>query len=531
MGQREVIDPFRGIGMDSRFKKIVALVVVGLVAVIVLMLITVTSVGAKEVGIVEISLGTNLPAGRVIAANYEKGPQAWTLGPGYHFFYWPWKYDIKKVPVTKITEGKVGILTAVDGKPLPRGQTFAPEWSEEEFGKMLDSQHFLTEGKGKGFKGPQTSVLPPGEYRLNTEHFHIKIVPATNIEVGKVGVIKSNVGREAETGTLTVPDRTYRGIVAKPLSRGLYYLNTDAFEVSKITVQKETLKFNPQTMGELDGGQITVRSQDGFEAPIDVDVTYQIMEENAPDIVARFVDNKGLISRLVVPAIRAEFRNAAGNVPMLNFILQRQQQEQLVLKNLSQRLLQHKVKIHEVYIRDIDFSKDPQLAALLKTQTDREIADQQKDTYIRQQKAAEEEKVLNRKAQEAVEEKKVVIAEQTINIAEQEADAAEKKADGEARAIERTAQAEAKKIELIAEAEAAKELKVGEAKAQAYAKLVKELGQENIALIEFLKEIAAGNIKVVPDVSVSGSQGSLLDALIGSYLKAQADKAKERKDK
>jgi uncharacterized membrane protein YqiK len=522
MANRDVIDPFEGSKFDRRMKRIVITAGAGIVVLIIILLMTFTSVGEKEAGIITITLGDDMPAGKIIATNGEKGIQAGVLGPGYHFFYWPWKYDIKKVPVVKIPENSVGIINAIDGKVLPRGQTFAPEWSEEEFDKMLDSQHFLT--KGSGYKGPQTSVLPPGEYRLNTDHFRIKIVPATNIQVGEVGVIKSNVGKESKMGTLTVPDRTYRGIVAAPLSRGMYYLNTEAFEINKISVKKETLKFNPQTMGRLDGGQITVRSQDGFEAPIDVDVTYQIEEENAPEVVARFVDNKGLEGRLVIPSIRAEFRNAAGNVPMLNFILQRQQQEQLVLKNLSERLLQHKVKIHEVYIRDIDFSKDPQLAALLKTQTDRQIAKEQMDTYISQQKAAEEEKVLNRKDQEAEEEKKVVIAEQKIKIAEQEADAAEKKADGEARAIERTAQAEAKKIELIAVAEASKEIKVGEARAQAYAKLVKELGQENIALLEFLKEIASGNIKVVPDVSVSGGSGNLLDALMGNYLKQQTGK-------
>ena len=527
MVQRNVSDFSKAVGLDKLYKKIIALAVAGLVVLIILIFLTITAVGEKEVGLVSITLGTNLPAGKIIAANYEKGPQAWTLGPGYHFFYWPWKYGIRKVAVTEIKEGNVGILTAIDGKPLTLGQTFAPEWPEAEFGKMLDSQYFLTQGNG--YKGPQKSVLPPGEYRLNTEHFRVKIVPATNIEVGKVGVIKSNVGKESEMGTLTVPDRTYRGIVAKPLSRGMYYLNTDAFEVNRISVQKETLNFNPRTKGEIGCGQITVRSKDGFEAPIDVDVIYQIREENAPDIVARFVNNKGLEKSLVIPTIRAEFRNAAGNVPMLNFILQRQQQEGLVLKNLKERLAQHKVEIHEVYIRDINFSKDPQLAALLKTQTDREIADQQKDTYVRQQETAKEKKVLNRKEQEAEEEKKVVIAEQKINIASKEADATEKKADGEARAIERTAQAEAKKIEFLAQAEASKELTVGKAKAQAYSNLVKELGRENIALLEFLKEIAAGKIKVVPDVSVSGSGGSLLDALFGNYLKQQTNKDNEKK--
>ncbi|TET34922.1 MAG: hypothetical protein E3J72_12360 [Planctomycetota bacterium] len=515
MAEHKVVDFYKRMSSGTKMISLTAAgLVVFIVLIVIVILFTVTSVGEKDVGLVSVTLGANLPAGTVIATDNEKGPQAWTLGPGYHFFYWPWKYDIKKAPVTEIKEGFVGILTAVDGKPLPPGQTFAPEWPEKEFGKMLDSQYFLTDGKG--YKGPQTSVLPPGAYRLNTEHFRVKIMPAVNIEVGKVGVIKSNVGKEPETGALTVPDRTYRGIVLIPLSRGMYYLNTDAYEVNRISVQKETLSFNPLIKGESGYGQITVRSQDGFEAPIDVDIIYQVLEENAPEIVARFVDNKGLEKSLVRPTIRAEFRNAAGKVPMLNFILQREQQEKLVLQNLSARLKQHKVEIHEVYIRDIDFSKDPQLAALLKTQTDREIADQNKTTYIRQQEAAKEKKVLNRTEQEAEEERKVVIAEQKIIIAEQEADAAEKKADGEARAIERTAQAEAKKVELL-----------GDAEAVAYGKLAKELGKENIALLEFLKEIAAGNIKVVPDVSVSGSQGSLLDALMGNYLKQQKNNEKK----
>lgn len=515
MARREVIDPFKGLNMDPRMKWIITLCVAGFVVLIILLLMTFTSVGEKEVGIVTVTLGANLPSGKILATEGEKGIQAWTLGPGFHFWYWPWSYDIKKVDVTKIPEGRVGIITATDGKPLPPGQTFAPEWSEEEFASMLDSQYFLTDGGG--YKGPQTSVLPPGEYRLNNDHFQVKIVPATNVKVGEVGVIKSNVGEESATGTLTVPDRTFRGIVAKPLSRGMYYLNTDAFEINKMSVAKETLRFQPGGVGTIEGGQITIRSEDGFEAPIDVSVTYQILDEDAPEVVARFVDNKGLVQKLLIPSVRAEFRNAAGNVSMLNFIKERQQQEELVHKNLTERLKQHKVTVHEVYIRGIDFSQDPQLTALLKTQTDRKIAEEDKKKFKEQQNAAMEEKVLNRKQQEAEEERKVVIAEQKIKIAEKEADAAEKKADGEARAIERTAQAEAKKIQLLAEAEAQKELKVGTAKAEAYAKLVEQLGQENIALIELIKEIGSKNIKVVPDVSVSG-QGSLLEALMGKML-------------
>ncbi|MFH1422886.1 MAG: SPFH domain-containing protein [Planctomycetota bacterium] len=510
---------------DNFRKRVLQVFIFGFIifiGLIILILITITKVGEKEVGIVSVTLGKNLPEGKIIAVNGEKGIQATTLGPGYHFFYWPWKYSIRKVSVIRIEESKIGLLTAIDGKPLPQDQAFAPKWEEKEFANMLDSKYFLAEGNG--YKGPQITVLPPGEYRLNTQHFKIKIVPATVISVGEVGVIKSNVGKEPDTGVTIVPDRTYRGIVKAPLLQGMYYLNTDAFEIFKVSVKKETLHFYPG----VGGGQITVRSIDGFEAPIDVSVTYRIKEENAPEVVSRFVDNRGLEEKLLIPSVRAEFRNAAENVSMLNFIKERSEQEQIVLAKLQEKLAVHKMTIHEVYMRDIDFGKDPQLASLLKTQQDRQMAKENRITFIEQQKASEEKKTLNRKEQEAEEERKVVIAEKKITIATQEAEAQVKKADGEARAIERTAQAEAKKIEFIAEAEAGKELKIGTAKAQAFAKLVEQLGIENIAMIELIKEIGLRNIKVIPEVMVSDG-GSLLDALVGKYLQKQKQEAGKEK--
>ena len=52
---------------------------------------------------------------------------------------------------------------------------------------------YLSHGGG-GFKGPQTSVLAPGKYRINPKLFTVEIVPATTIEQAMVGVVKSNVG-------------------------------------------------------------------------------------------------------------------------------------------------------------------------------------------------------------------------------------------------------------------------------------------------------------------------------------------------
>ena len=55
-----------------------------------------------------------------------------------------------------------------------------------------DAEFFLT--TGKGYKGPQSTVLSPGKYRINTKLFTVTKTPATNIDKATVGVVKSNVG-------------------------------------------------------------------------------------------------------------------------------------------------------------------------------------------------------------------------------------------------------------------------------------------------------------------------------------------------
>lgn len=96
---------------------------------------------------------------------------------------WPVIFDIDYVPVTEISEGYVGILTAKDGLPLPPNAVYAPEWkgTDDEIKRMAqDAEYFLTDGKGH--KGPQTTVLAPGEYRINTKLFNVEMITVTNIE-------------------------------------------------------------------------------------------------------------------------------------------------------------------------------------------------------------------------------------------------------------------------------------------------------------------------------------------------------------
>jgi hypothetical protein len=110
--------------------------------------------------------GSNLPQGAYIAANGEKGPQAYILPPGFQFSpLLNILNHVKEEPIVQVPEGQYAYLVAKDGNRLPAGQAFAEAFDPETAEKMLtNAAFFLTNG---GNKGPQTTVLTPGLYRIN----------------------------------------------------------------------------------------------------------------------------------------------------------------------------------------------------------------------------------------------------------------------------------------------------------------------------------------------------------------------------
>ena len=94
-------------------------------------------IGANEVGHLErIYLAADLPPGKIIAPDGEKGPQSEIIGPGFHFM--PFVRILNEVntdvPVIEIAEGQYGILNAKDGLPLRQGQFIADAAVSEEAG-------------------------------------------------------------------------------------------------------------------------------------------------------------------------------------------------------------------------------------------------------------------------------------------------------------------------------------------------------------------------------------------------------------
>lgn len=463
----------------------------------ILVMTSIVSVGGDEVGIVERKLlGGDLPEGRILAVDGENGIQAQTLPPGWHV-KWKWMYNVKKIKWTEIKDGYVGLLTAKDGRSLPPGMIYAPLWENPD--KMAgDARYFLTEGNG--YKGPQLSVLTPGNYRINTELFTIKQVPIVDVTTGMVAVIKSNVGEKIVTEERLV-EVGQRGIWNKPWTEGQFYANTNAYEITMIDTRQVKVSYTADVeLGERGKSQplrpIEVKTKDGFSFPVDVRLIYRIEGKNAPKVVSEIGSDAMILDKLVTPKVRAIFRNNAEKVKAMDYVQFRSVQEKQSASMLKEELAKYGITVLEISIGNV--GDEASLGALLKTQTDREIALQQQTTFGVQQQAAEIEKALKKTTQEAEEEIRLATAAYDVQIAEEER-----------KMILIQAAAEAEKITIVAKA-----------KADAYRLVAESIGEGNAALIEIMKIVAENNIKITPDVMVGGSStGGITDALMGTIMR------------
>ena len=141
---------------------------------------------------------------------------------------------------------------------------------------------------------------------------------------------------------------------------------------------------------------------------------------------------------------------------------------------------------------------------LMKTLTDRKMAQEQQKTYEVQCEAQTKRQELVRQTALANIQEEMVSAEQSVKIAESRANATVKEAAGEAEATRLT----------------------GEAKADAYHAGVNALEAQAYTTLQLMQVVGDLNVRVVPDVSVSGggNGAGLVDALLGTMMWQQSSK-------
>jgi hypothetical protein len=103
----------------------------------------------------------------------------------------------------------------------------------------------------------------------------------------------------------------------------------------------------------------------------------------------------------------------------------------------------------------------------------------------------------------------VIAAKLSIDINQDLATAAVKKAEGDKLARILVAEGEASYILQIGNAEGAKQKAIGEGKAAGYEAQVKAMGQNNTALVNVVNNLGDNKTKIVPEILITSGNGEL----------------------
>lgn len=499
----------------------------------------------------------------------QKGPQVAILRPGTYRINTR-AFVIKEKPVTKVAQEMLGVVIAMDGKPLPAIYMVAPKPTTDAHNYYQNGQEFI---KNDGYRGIQLDTLQPGEYYINPILFEVKMFPIAEIPPGYVAVLRSNVGIElakqeikvTTTGVATgeeglghdihekeevilTTDKNQRGIWEKPVAPGKYNMNPLAFTAYLVPTSAVTIDWaagaerRTEFQGAAPGGptvgstrrgapkedfidsqkateffkfsQLTLTSKDGFKLDADVRVIIRVRPQHAPFIIARFGSVPNLIEQIVHPLIDSSFRNNAGDKKAIGFIQSRTELQKDAFEKAKIEFEKYHVETQGLLISYIDVDK-----TLLDTQTLKEIAFQQKEQYKEQALAQEERIAVEEKTARAAKQKDIVEAKLSIDIEKDKAEAAR-----------RTAEGVRDSTKFKADGIAYENRETGKGIADAYKAQSEVVGPDNLARLKIMEQVATGKIKIVPDFLIGGGSGeqsgNLFQAWMAGMVKDQVDKKK-----
>ncbi|MCA0457321.1 MAG: flotillin family protein [Chloroflexi bacterium] len=575
---------------------VVVLVVAALFAVTGLVIINERQVGV----VVKRFAGKSLPPDRLIALHGEAGYQADTLAPGFHLGYFPWVYNIRKVPVTVIPQGEIGLVVAADGSSIPPERILGKVVDSDDF---QDARKFLSNG---GEKGRQLGILTAGAYRINTALFTVitrvsatqqgmnpddlliyrvtpdevgiittldgapidegeiaglyipghdnfqnaqaflesggrrglqeqvllsgswnlnpwfvgvEQVPMTEIPIGYVGVVISFVGKahidvsgsDFKHGDLV--NVGHKGVWVTPLYPGKHPINTRVMRVELVPTTNIVLNWSPRTEDhsyDRSLNSITVNSRDGFTFDLDVSQIIHVSALEAPKVISRIGSVQNMVDHVLQPIVSNYFRNAAQAYTVLDFLIARSDRQAEATVHVSKA-----IRAYDVEAIDTLLGKIVPPPALMQTLTDRKIAEEQNKTYQVQEEAQTQRQQLVRATSLAEIQQEMVKSEQGVDIAELQAKAQIKQAEGEAESIRLKAQGEAEAVRAI-----------GEAKASAYRAGAEAMGQQGFTAVQLMQIVGDQNVRIIPDIAVNGNGqgGGVVEALLGVMLRGELQK-------
>ena len=419
--------------------------------------------------------------------------------------------------VYQVPPDRVGIVTMLDGRPIPAGDLAGPVVAGHE--SFQRGQTFID---AAGCRGLQEEVLLSGSWNLNPWLVQVEQVPLTEIPIGYVGVVVSYVGREhldvsGEAFTHgDLVERGRKGVWVEPLLPGKHPINVRVMKVELVPTTNIVLNWAQRTEAHHYDerlSSILVRSKDGFSFSLDVSQIIHIGMKNAPRVISRVGSMQNLVDHVLQPTVGNYFRNSAQEVTVLDFLWARSERQREAFQNIRKAIEAYDVECIDTLIGDIAPPAD-----LMKTQTDRKIAAELQRTYDAQREAEVQRQTLERETAVANLQSEVVRSEQMVRIAQQNALAAAESARGEANATRLRAEGAAAAVRMAGEGEAASVRAVGAAKAEAYRQGIEAVGASGYTAMQMASILGENKVKLVPDIAVSGDGGGLANAMIARLL-------------
>jgi uncharacterized membrane protein YqiK len=417
-----------------------------------------------------------------------------------------------------------------DGPSLPQGQIIAPVVGDDAHdartyhNTFQDPETFLAVG---GARGRQLQVLVEGTYYVNRLFATIEMISKTVVEVGTVGVVVSYVGGAGEDlsgaaykhGELV--QKGMRGVWSEALLPGKYAFNTYAGKVIMVPTTNFLLKWNRSQVGshryDENLAEVSLITKDAFEPSLPLSVVVHIDYRKAPLVIQRFGDIKRLVEQTLDPMVAAYFKNIGQTRTLIQLLQDRSVIQEQSSLEMQARFLHYNLELEEVLIgTPASSGTDTHIDQILAQLRARQIAEEQVETYGRQEKAAKKEREL-REAEAR--------AEQQTALTKSELDITVQTNLGKAeyqRSVQQAAQ-----IRALSEANAERAARIGIGDAIAIEEQVRAYGGPKFQVTQqvmtrFADAIATAKVDVVPKIMMGGrgdgDGGNLLEALLALML-------------
>jgi hypothetical protein len=275
--------------------------------------------------------GASLDEGEMLAKPGQKGVLRDVRGEGWHYVT-PIVYTTQLEENTIVPPGKVGIVTALGGKPRSGESELAEE----------------------GEQGIQRHVLPPGAYRINQHGYKVDLVEATEINPGFVGVMRRLLGTKGE-GLFAREGTEEKGYLPKVLQPGIYYINTKEFEVIKVEVGIFQTTFSAPKPAHDTDTAITFPCKGGFPISIDCTVEWEVLPQHMPALVAEYGSRREVEKKVIDVQAHAIGRDKGADYGVQDFLegAAREKFQDDFTQELTRVCREKNVTVHSAFIRRI----------------------------------------------------------------------------------------------------------------------------------------------------------------------------------